>query len=309
MKYYIAHHQHKGIPYQTALRQQRWIFRLEYPDVALFDHAINRRNPEEGRALIEKYYDQGATIITYPHGATGAWWMDSDLYKTDERISGNLVIGEGHKRIEEMVQPSIKHYVTGWPFCPIEEFKKPKEVVNILFAPIHAAPKTNNFRDEAIEANAKIFKELLKLPSKYKIIVRYLNPLSTIGLKVNSRVVLRPGKPDGSYSDIDAADIVIAEGTYMYLSVARGKPTIGINQHIPPRPNGYGFKEFKLKRWPEYEKFLAYPIDFDDGDLPGLINLAVKQEQTEWKKNFIGNKMNSAYLSDLLIRIRNGKEK
>ena len=96
----------------------------------------------------------------------------------------------------------------------------------------------------------------------------------------------------------------------MYLSVARGKPTIGINQHVPPRPNGWGgFKPFKLNHWNEYEKYLAYPIDFDDGDdLPGLINRATKEEQTEWKKIFIGNKMSSSYLSDLLINIRNGKE-
>lgn len=198
-------------------------------------------------------------------------------------------------------------------FCPIEEFKEEnqKEVVNILFAPIHAAEKTNNFRDEAIEANAEIFEALLKLPSKYKIIIRYLNPLNSIGLRNHSRVILRPGKPDGSYFEIDKADLVIAEGTYMYLSVARGKPTIGINQHVcSSQANGYGFKSFKLNHWNEYEKYLAYPIDFDDGDdLPGLINRAVKEEQSEWKRLFIGDKMSSAYLSKLLIDTRNGKEK
>lgn len=310
MNFYIAHHQHKGRPFELALRRERWRLSINNPDVVLLDHAINRKNPEEGLALIGKYYDGGSTIITYPHGATGAWWMDSDLYKTDDRISGNLVIGEGHKRIEEIIQPTLKHYVIGWGFCPIEEFKKPKETVNILFAPIHAAEKTNNFRDEAIETNARVFEALLKLPSKYKIIIRYLNPLNTIGLKNVSRVILRPGKPDGSYSEIDKADLVIAEGTYMYLSVARGKPTIGMNQHVPPRPNGYGVKSFKLNHWNEYEKYLAYPIDFDDGDdLPGLINRAVKEEQSEWKRLFIGDKMSSVYLSKLLKNIRNGKEK
>ena len=69
------------------------------------------------------------------------------------------------------------------------------------------------------------------------------------------------------------------------------------------------FKEFKLKHWNEYEKYLAYPIDFDDGDdLPGLINRAVKEEQSEWKRLFIGDKMSSVYLSKLLKNIRNGKE-
>ena len=95
----------------------------------------------------------------------------------------------------------------------------------------------------------------------------------------------------------------------MYLSVARGKPTIGINQHIPPRPNDYGFKEFKLKQWDKYESFLAYPIDFDEDNLLNLINMAAKKEQFKWKKNFIGNEMNSTYLSKLLIKIRNDYSK
>ena len=309
MKFYISHHQHKGKPIEMALRKEGWRAGVNNVDVALFDHAINREKPENGRALIKKYYDDGAAVLTYPHGATGAWWMDNDEYKTDNRLSGNLVIGEGHKHIEEIVQPNLNHYVIGWNFCPIEEFKKPKEIINILFAPIHASERTNNFREEALDTNSRVFYKLLKLPIKYKIIIRYLNPLNTIGLKNVSRVILRHGNPDGSYSEIDNADIVIAEGTYMYLSVARGKPTIGINQHIPPRPNGYGSKSFKLNHWNDYEKYLAYPIDFDDSDdLLELINLASNEEQSKWKSLFIGNKMSSVYLSKLLKNIRNGKE-
>ena len=53
-------------------------------------------------SIIKKYYDEGSTILTYPHGATGAWWMDNDMYQTDDKLSGNLVIGEGHKHIEEI---------------------------------------------------------------------------------------------------------------------------------------------------------------------------------------------------------------
>ena len=48
---------------------------------------------------------------------------------------------------------------------------------------------------------------------------------------------------------------------------------------------------------------MAYPIDFDDGNLEDLINKASREEQVEWKKLFIGNKMNSKNLSDLLVNL------
>jgi len=92
MKYYIAHHQHKGRPFELALRREGWRLSINNPDIALFDHAINREKPEEGRALIDKYYNEGSTILTYPHGATGAWWMDSDMY---QNYLGILLLEKG----------------------------------------------------------------------------------------------------------------------------------------------------------------------------------------------------------------------
>ena len=54
MNFYIAHHQHKGRPFALALRRERWRLSVNNPDVVVLDHAINRKNPEEGRALIDK---------------------------------------------------------------------------------------------------------------------------------------------------------------------------------------------------------------------------------------------------------------
>ncbi len=139
MRYFISHHQHKGEAIDTALKMQGWLFRRRRVSIALFDHTINRGRPQEGRGLVNKYYDEWSTIITYPHGATGAWWMDSDHYPPDKKIFANLVIGEGHKHIEEIIRPYLQHYVIGWSFCPIKPFQKPQEVKHILFAPIHAS--------------------------------------------------------------------------------------------------------------------------------------------------------------------------
>ena len=35
-------------PFELALRRERWRLSINNPDVVLLDHAINRKNPEEG---------------------------------------------------------------------------------------------------------------------------------------------------------------------------------------------------------------------------------------------------------------------
>lgn len=301
MRYFIAHHQHKGKPIDAALRKEGWRYQLRKVDIALFDHAINRTEPEKGRDLIHRFYKEGATIVLYPHAPTGAWWMDGDIYHKENFIKNELVIAEGQKRVSKIIDPSMNVHKIGWSYCPIKEFQKPKEIKRILFAPIHG-PNKGNLREECISVNKRVYETLLRLANKYQIIIRHLNPLEKNGLWYNSKPVFILGKPDGSYKDIDAADLVIAEGTFMYLAIARGKPTIGMNQHIPIRPNNDN-RNFIPKHWDEYGEYMGYPIDFDDGDIISLIDKAM-QEQTAWKNLFIGKSMNSKNLSNILKNIR-----
>lgn len=305
MRYFISHHQHKGTAIDEALKKEGWQFKRRRVDIALFDHNVNRKFPEKGRGILSSYYDQGATIVMYPHGATGAWWADSERYPTSPKIFANLVIGEGHKEIETFVRPQLQHYVIGWSFCPIKEFQKPKEVKNILFAPIHAFMSNNTLSEDRKLVNTKAFEALLELSDQYKITVRYLNPPECIGIWKDSRVRMKFGKPDGSYNDIDEADLVISEGTYMYLSVARGKPTIGLNQYVPQQLSLKDEHYSAIIHWDEYKDFVGYPIDFYDAPLPELIERAVSEEQSEWKRLFIGKEMDSAKLSQLLQSLRN----
>lgn len=305
MKFFISHHQHKGKSIAIALKHNGWLQSVGKVDVALFDHGISKQHPDDGRSLLSGYFNNGATIITYPHGATGSWWMDNDTFPPNKKIFANLVNSEGRKVVEEIIQPWLKHYVIGWNYCTIKKFQKPTTLKTILFAPIHASTKNFKLREECIDVNARVFKALLELGKGYKIIVRYLNPLEKIGLRYNSKMLFVAGKPDGSFTEIDIADLVIAEGTYMYLAVARGKPTIGMSQHIPIRPNDSD-KSFKLNHWNEYEKYMAYPIDFDDSSsLKDLIDRAITEEQTAWKDLFIGNVMDPKYVSNLLTELRN----
>jgi len=301
MRYFIAHHQHKGKPIDAALRKEGWRYQLRKVDIALFDHAINRTEPEKGRNLIHRFYREGATIVLYPHAATGAWWMDGDIFPKEGAVQHELVIAEGQERVSKIINPDMRVHKIGWSYCPIREFQKPKRLKRILFAPIHG-PIKGHLREECVAANKRVYETLLDMVDKYQIVIRHLNSLEQMGLWYSPKPVFVLGKPDGSYKDIDAADLVIAEGTFMYLAVARGKPTIGINQHVPIRPNN-AHKEFVPKHWDEYGEYMGYPIDFDDGDIISLIDKAMV-EQTSWKSLFIGEPMKSNNLSKTLQNIR-----
>lgn len=301
MRYFIAHHQHKGKPIDMALRNQGWKYQLRKVDIALFDHAINRTDPEKGRNLIHRFYREGATIVLYPHAATGSWWMDGDIFPKEGAVQHELVIAEGQERVSKIINPDMHVHKIGWSYCPIKEFQKPKQLKRILFAPIHG-PIKGHLREECVAANKRVYETLLDMVDKYQIVIRHLNPLEKIGLWYSPKPVFVLGKPDGSYKDIDAADLVIAEGTFMYLAIARGKPTIGINQHVPIRPNNT-HKEFVPKHWDEYGEYMGYPIDFDDSDIISLIDRAMT-EQTAWKNLFIGKSMDAKNLSNILKDIR-----
>jgi hypothetical protein len=77
----------------------------------------------------------------------------------------------------------------------------------------------------------------------------------------------------------------------MYLAVARGKPVIGINQHLAMRPNT--LEGYIPHNWDKYGPDIAYPINFGDAPLVELFDRALV-EQTKWKRDFIGSEFDPA---------------
>jgi hypothetical protein len=169
-------------------------------------------------------------------------------------------------------------------------YQKPDQPVKVLFGPIHPGGKA--LPAEKISANRAIFRELVQLAQdgKYEVTIRFIHKMSDQGLRPSDAVKWVRGRPDGSTAEIDAADVVIGEGMFMYLAVARGKPTIGINQHL--RMQTYANKGNNFPRhWDQYGDDLAYPINYQQGKLDELIQLAASGEQTAWRERFIGESM------------------
>ena len=292
MTYWIHHHQHKGKPIEDALISQGWQC-SDAPDIALFDTARNK--PIERR-----FRRGGATLVVYPHTAIAGWWYDGIL-EPPNGFSAMLTIGEGQKEVQKIITPNIRIETIGWSYCPILPFQKPKAIKQILFAPIH--PSVNGkLRQEAKDVNVRVYKRLLEMKG-VQINLRVIGDLEKNGLWHSPDVITTEAQPDGSYAEIDNADLVIGEGMFLSLAVARGKPAIGMNQRVTQKVNWSGCVP---KRWNEYNHLQAYPIDFDDGDLTELIDKALDESQvSNWKKRFIGEQLQPEHLSNVLKDIRN----
>ena len=277
------------MPFHKALKAAGHKPMARAADVAFFDREWFIHSSAKLRNVVEEHRERGAAIMIYPHSALPPWWYDGDV-QVHPCVSCVFVIGEGAKAAMKVIDPKARVEVTGWPWCPQKPFRSPQGLKNVLFAPIH--PAGGRLRREAFEANKAIFHDLKRLQSETgcEVVVRYIRDLALQGLRPYSRFTWIEGQPDGSTKEIDQADVVIAEGTFMYLSVARGKPTIGINQHLPVRPNKSGERTAPFN-WEKYGPELAYPINYEQGQLHELIERAMCEEQTEWRSRFIGKSM------------------
>jgi hypothetical protein len=295
MKFYLYEHQHKGKPYKQALLDAGFIKDLEYPDVILIDRDWFMANEKEPRQEILQHPD--AAVIVYPHSALPPWWYDG-LIRIQDYVKCILVIGEGQKRAMKVIAPDARVEAVGWSWCDILPFNA-RPVHKILFAPIH--PAGGRLRPEAKEANERIFRDLRD--SSYDVTIRYIGGLRKQGIRTPNRFRMVEGSFDASTKEIDEADLVIAEGSMMYLASARGKPVIGINQHLPVRANKKS-DIYTPRNWSKYGADIAYPVNYGDAPLDELIARAMV-EPVQWRRDFIGDKMDAGEFVRLVERITN----
>lgn len=282
MSFYVVKYQAKSAAYREALLSAGYVEDRRSPDVLLIDRDWFISNDAEPRAEVRICPD--ATVMVYPHSAMPPWWYDG-LVKMQPYVKCVFVIGEGQKRAMQIIAPEARVEVIGWSWSELVPFRRPEKVKRILFAPIH--PAGGKLRPEAIAANKAIMNELMGLSRDYEISVRYIGSRYRQGIHDARRIKMISGAADNSTTDIDNADLVIAEGSMMYLAVARGKPTIGINQHIPTRANKMSGR-YTPKNWKLYGDDIAYPINYGSAPLKDLIECAMT-EQSQWRRDFVGN--------------------
>jgi hypothetical protein len=296
MRFFINHYQLKSEPYRQAMLDAGHTEDSINPDVVLYDRDWLIHNDNHPRPEILRY--PNAKVMIYPHSALPPWWYDG-LVPLQDYVKCVFVIGEGQKRAMKIIAPNARVETTGWPWSRVSCFQA-NEIHNILFAPIH--PAGGRLRPEAIEANQAIMQDLKKLDkSKYKVTIRFIESRIRQGLDRDASFTWIRGVPDNSTTDIDNADVVIAEGTMMYLAAARGKPVIGINQHLPCRANKMSDR-YVPHNWDKYGQDIAYPINYGDAPLLELFERAMK-EQTQWRKDFIGDQIDSKKFAKKVVKV------
>jgi len=258
--YYFKSFQHKARSLSLALKANGLRPTHSRPDIAFYDRPA-------GMPLMR------AVIMEYPHSALPPWWYDG-LETLPDEVRCVFVIGEAQKEAMKIIAPRANVKVCGFPWADRVPFQNGK-VERILFAPIH--PSKKGIRPEARETNQRIQLALSRLKG-YQIFCRTVGDRKMQGIDEKIKMTYISGLPDGSTRDIDMCDLVIAEGTFLFLAVARGKPVIGINQNVPNRMN---YDTRYPENWDKYGHLFKYPVDFDDAPLPELLH---QNEQTEWKE-------------------------
>jgi hypothetical protein len=299
MRIFVRPHQHKADAIIRGLAALGHKLVRKSAEAALFDHG-NAYGGAGMNKLAERCWERGATIVLYPHAVTPPWWYDG-LWDFDRRIAAILTTTETHREIVAGWGLGCEVHAIGWPYCEQRPFEPADRVQKILFGPIHP-PINGTLREEALESNRAAMAALQALLPDVQVTVRYIHELDRQGLWRHPGMTYVRGEPNGSHREIDEADLVIGEGMFLHLAVARGKPAISLNQRNPIRPNNGLFGP--PKHWAEFADLVSYSLDMHDGPLKALFEAARRTEQTEWRNRNVGETMDPRRLDGILAGIR-----
>lgn len=286
----VRDHRGNSLPYVEALAAKGWdVVPLgQRADVLLIDLDIDRPGY---RDVIHAYAEAGARIVLYPHGANALTCWDG----LDEPYPVDLCVvpGEGHRMVMEAYGYPRPILVAGFSFCGIRRFR-PSRGERVLFAPIH--PLGSGWlapRDKA--ANEVAFRTLLQ--TGRPLVVRYMGTLAENGLWEEPGVTFVRADVD-PVDHIDSADVVVAHGTFLSMSVARGRPSVSFHQVEPMNDaENPGEVQFPVRSWDRYREIMRYPHDLGD---PLALETACAVEANGWRERFVGRPLDANLLNDRL---------
>jgi hypothetical protein len=238
-------------------------------DVAIVD----LDHPDTGGALVERH----ERVVTYPHGANPI--LEWDGRPPHPNIRLHLVHGPGHAAVFGLYGHPVPAVAVGFTYCDVVTPAYP-EPHRVLFAPAH--PMDDGTIDPGLRAaNAAALDTLLA--SGLDLTVRCWGRRSDWGLPdIDEGARYFTWRDGGTLdtSDIDAADLVVADGTVAALAVARGRPTLFVGSHV----------DLGFPRWGRYGNYFRYPYDIADAPLNELLpllrwpNAAINR----WRDQFVG---------------------
>lgn len=260
-------------------------------DMIFFDHDVGTHGVG-WRTGLEQAYEAGKPTFIYPHSARPNVMIDT--HPSWPHTRALFTISEGHKAVLEALKYPCPIEVSGWAYSDIHDFKpsQPEGETKVLFAPIH--PNRNGFLDdEDKQLNARVLNLLMDTPG-IDITVRHIQDLDKNGLWREESVNYVSGKPDGTTTEIEQADVIIGSYTLAYITVALGKPLIMMAEQMRPHVGNTPGLIFYSNNWEKYREIMRYPFEVEscsDGtDLLEMMNTVMKKNKRveDWKSRFIG---------------------
>lgn len=269
-------HQNKSLGLVRTLRSLGWQPTGERPDLFLVDFD----GPPYYQELIRRYHAQGARVLLYPHGATAQLCLD--IWEPSPEVSGYLAFSRGQAETLARMGYPRPVGVTGWHWCEQRPARAiPADPGRVLFAPIH--PLGNGFLHPLHEgANRSAFRNILDNFAAEAISVRLLGTAEQNGIWVEPEVEYHQAALDNTTADMDRADLVVSYGTFAYLAIARGLPTVMYGQDYPLVDGNSVEEAIAARHWQDYADLMRYPVQ-RVADLPGS-----ERAVADWRDLFIG---------------------
>jgi hypothetical protein len=272
-------------------------------DCLLIDFDAHPRHEK----LIEKCVAGGGKALLYQHGAMPMISWDG-LWEPSNRISAFITQSLGSKAVMQMYGYPHPIHAVGWYYGEQRAWSSASKLSGVLFAPWH--PHGNGYlRPERAEANRRALDILLtaKRYERFDLTVRHIGTLKQNGLDGYSRYKSIDWQPSNkavqsSIEAIDNADLVVSLGTFAYLAVSRGIPTVFYGQDHTP---GEGYSEDMwrpVKSFELYRSFVRYPYDLEQHGWEAAEE-ALTMEPLEWRNRFIGPPVDGKHFCELIERL------
>jgi hypothetical protein len=227
------------------------------------------------------------TIVLYPHGALPTY---HGYYQPDRRVDVQLVHGPGSAALVSNLGLGRDVRPVGWSYSPTASYKAPQRPRRVLFGPVH--PYGSGALDERnADENRRVLQALRALDVELTVQMFGTPQMNGFLVPPDARIVYSTLNVD--WTEVDQADLVVAEGTLACLALARGKPVVMIGQFPTSDENG---------RSPvgPVVKVPRYPIDCSAGLLPDLFTAACADEGGWWREQYVGGPFDSvAFLNSV----------
>lgn len=240
-------------------------------DIGVCDHDCNTG-----------FCDAHERVVLYPHGGNPLFDWD-EANAVHPHVRAHLTHGPGNVEIMAAYGYPAPLHPVGWCYSEVAPPRYPSDLRRILFAPSH--PSGGGYLNDDIAA----------------INQRALDALVTTGAEVTLRLFMEHdaaghgitntyGCATSNYrllahDDIDAADLVVSDGTLAHLALARGAPVLWVTSDIFDLGANY---------WPPHARELAplvrYPYDMDDDRLEDLLLAVLSPSMAveDYRRRFIG---------------------